>query len=205
MDRSELPVKSKTGIVVIASSTGGPGALLKVLPELPADFPYPVVIVQHMWVGFTSHFAKALGEKCALPVVEAEYGARVVPGHIYIAPAGKHLRIRHIPAAHIMELTNDPQRNGVRPSADYLFESLVQTNFDHVIAVVLTGMGCDGTEGIVTLSKHKKVTVIAQDEETSVVDGMPGSVRKAIPDCRVLPIEEIGEDIKAEIRKLMEG
>ena len=197
----QIPEQLHNGIVAIASSTGGPGALLKVLPELPADFPYPVLVVQHMWVGFTSHFAKALGEKCPMPVVEAEDGLRIRPGTIYIAPAGQHLRVKHIPGGHITHLSSEPPREGVRPSANILFESIAESGYTDVVAVVLTGMGADGTAGIKALKEKKKVTVIAQNEETSVINGMPGSIRRNFPECIVLPIEQIG----GEIRKNMEG
>ena len=201
VEKERNNVQQKNGIVAIASSTGGPGALLQVLPEFPAGFPYPVVVVQHMWVGFTSHFAKALSEKCRMPVIEAEDGQRIRPGIIYIAPAGQHLRVKHIPGGHITQLSFEPPREGVRPSANILFESIAESNYDYVVATVLTGMGSDGTAGIKALREKKKVTVIAQNEETSVINGMPGSIRKNIPDCIVLPIEQIG----GEIRKHMEG
>ena len=186
---------SYTKIVCVASSTGGPAALMNLLPSLPEDFPVPVVVVQHIWSGFTTPLAEDLDKKCVLPVCLAEEGMTVTPGKIYIAPTGKHLKIRKVPAHHIFELSDEGPRGGVRPSADVLFESLINSAYRQITAVVLTGMGTDATEGILKLSEKKKVDVIAQDEKTSVVFGMPGSIREKYPQCLVLPIDKIADEL----------
>ena len=187
--------KNQTALVVIASSTGGPGALSRILPKLPESFPLPVVVVQHIWPGFTAGLSDSLKEKCSLPVSEAGDGERVLPGHIYLAPSEYHITIKKIPAGHhAFDLKKD-ETGGPRPKADILLQSLANSGYDRIIAVVLTGMGSDGTYGLLELSAKKNISLIVQDEASSVVYGMPGSARKAFENSTELPLDEIAEEL----------
>ncbi len=165
-------------IVAIACSTGGPRALMEVIPKLPQDFPVPVVVVQHMPDGFTETLANRLDSVSALKVSEASEGDVLKPGHVYIAKAGKHMKITHNGNENRIHLSEEDYREGVRPCANYMYESLAKCGYDEVICVVLTGMGADGTAGIEYLQKHKKIRIIIQNKESCVVYGMPGSIEK---------------------------
>ena len=184
-------------IVAIASSTGGPAALMHILPKLPKDFPYPVVVVQHIWPGFTTGLTDSLKEKCPLPVESAAEGERLLPGYIYVAPSEHHIKVKKMPAHHhIFEYADSEQKKGsARPCADILFESLGTSYYEKVICVVLTGMGNDATKGIQSLLEKKDYSVIVQDEESSVVYGMPGSVLENIPGCEVVELDRIAEHV----------
>lgn len=172
-------INGKCGkIVAIACSTGGPRALLEVIPKLPKDFSVPVVIVQHMPDGFTETLANRLDSLSVLPVTEASEGDVLKPGHVYIAKAGKHMKIVRSGNEHRIHLTEEEYREGVRPCANYMYESLADCGYYEVVCVVLTGMGADGTEGIEYLQKHKKIKIIIENKESCVVYGMPGSIEK---------------------------
>ena len=189
----------KNGLICIASSTGGPAVLLQILPKLPADLCVPVIVVQHIWPGFTKGLADNLNEKCILPVSKAKDGEVILPGHIYIAPAEYHLLVKKIPAHHIFHLQKAGEKE-VRPRADVLFESLSDSAYPNITAVILTGMGTDATEGIKTLSAKKKVRIYAQNEKSCVVNGMPASIRRAFPDALSLPPEKIADSLCALYR-----
>lgn len=169
---ADAPPSSRGGPVIIGSSTGGPGALSALFSELAADFPRPIVVIQHMPPGFTASLAARLDGLSALTVAEAVDGDTPTPGRAWIAPGGRHVvfdkrgRIR---------LSDAPPHLGVRPAVDLALESAVDVWDDDVIAVILTGMGVDGARGA---RKLKRVggKVLAQDEETSVVYGMPRAV-----------------------------
>lgn len=182
-------------IVAIASSTGGPKALQTLLPMLPADLSVPVLIVQHMPAGFTQSLAQRLDELSQIHVKEAQDGEALVPGTVYIAKGGLHMEVRMVGARTMIALKDGPTREGVRPCANFMYESLAETDYESIACVVLTGMGADGTEGIMNLSKEKQVTVIAQDQATSVVYGMPRSIfNTGIVDW-VEPIGQVAEAI----------
>ena len=183
------------GLICIASSTGGPAVLFRILPKLPENLSVPVIVVQHIWPGFTKGLADNLNEKCRLPVSKAKDGEVILPGHIYVAPAEYHLLVKKIPAHHIFQLKETDNHGEVKPRADYLFESLADSAYDPVTAVVLTGMGNDGTQGITKLSEKKKVRIFVQDENSCVVNGMPASIRKAFPNSLVLPPEKIADSL----------
>ncbi len=155
--------------VLIASSTGGPGTLDQLLSALPAGLPAAFAITQHMPRGFTRSLAARLDSTCALKVIEAEEGTVLRPGTIAFAPGDYHMVIG---PQGIVHLSQDPPKWGVRPAADYMMESAAQNLHCPLVGVVLTGMGCDGAEGLVAL-KASNATVIAQDEESSVIYGMP--------------------------------
>jgi two-component system chemotaxis response regulator CheB len=185
-------------LVLIASSTGGPRALSIVLPDLCRRIDLPIFIVQHMATPFTQSLAASLDRQCGHKVIEAIDGDTVRPGTVYIAPGGKHLVLRGSAGNIITSLNEQPPENGCRPAADVLFRSAAAIPDATAVAVVLTGMMCDGTRGLGPL-KRAGAHVIAQDEATSVVWGMPGSaVASGLVD-EVLPLEQIAAAIGAAI------
>jgi two-component system chemotaxis response regulator CheB len=181
-------------MVAVAASTGGPGALAELFTRLP-PLRVPVVVVQHMPSGFTRSLARRLDEAGRMPVEEAEDGAQPQPGVAYVAPGGKQLRLHQGRWAVL-----DPRPTDVlKPCADVTFAAVAET-YSPVLAVVLTGMGKDGLEGCRQI-KRAGGRVIAQNEETSVVYGMPRAVVEAGVADYVLPLERIPE----EIVRLVEG
>lgn len=186
-------------IVAIASSTGGPKALQSFIPLLPANLDAPVVLVQHMPEGFTSVLSKNLNEVSQIEVSEAQNGEILTQGHVFLAPGGHHMKVERVGKQHRIKLTDEPPREGVRPSANYMFESLIDSFFDEIICVVLTGMGADGTVGIKNLKEYKKVEVFAQDEESSVVYGMPKAVVKAGLAAEASSLESIAKKITESV------
>lgn len=196
---TEMP--SKAGnytIVAIASSTGGPRALQSILPNIPKDFDAPILVVQHMPDGFTKTLAERLDCLSQIKVCEAENGMTIEKGCAYIAKAGLHMQVAKKNHKMVLKLTDEPPREGVKPCADYMYESLADSLYDKVISVVLTGMGSDGTVGIQTLSKAKETCVIAQDEKSCVVYGMPGSIVKNNIECKCVPLKNIVKEIIKE-------
>tara|TARA_R110002153_G_scaffold25502_7_gene80824 strand:- start:13182 stop:14294 length:1113 start_codon:yes stop_codon:yes gene_type:complete len=166
--------------LAIGTSTGGPVALQKILTELPSNFPIPVVLVQHMPGTFTQAFAKRLHELCAVTVKEAVHGERLTPGVCYLAPGGKQMTIEGR-AGNATVTISEPERfpdTAYKPSVDVTFDSVAQVYAGNVLAVILTGMGADGREGCKTL-KAKGAKIWAQDEQSSVVYGMPQAVTVA--------------------------
>jgi len=180
-------------LVVIGTSTGGPNALAEVLPCLPAHFPAPVLIVQHMPPIFTAMLAERLNARSAIPVREAVDGAPVRPGEAWIAPGDFHMAIAGDPFRRFLRLNRDPPENSCRPAVDVLFRSAA-AHGPGVLAVVLTGMGEDGFRGSRAIDERGGL-VIAQDEATSVVWGMPGYVARSGLASRVLPIGQVGPAI----------
>lgn len=161
-------------IVAIGTSTGGPKALLNVLKGIPERFSAPIVIVQHMPAGFTKSLADRLDHSTAIQVKEAEHGEILQNSCAYIAPGDYHMEVRQIGTALVINLNQEQKINGHRPSVDVLFESLAVIPKLNKIAVILTGMGSDGSKGIRQLKKSDpKTIIIAEDKETSVVYGMP--------------------------------
>ena len=187
-------------VVVVGASTGGPRALAAALGKLPAEFPLPIVVVQHMPAEMSEFFAAGLGVNCELPVRIASEGAPATPGAVWVAPGGAHLRLVSDGARARFRLDPGPEVNGCRPSVDPLFQSAAQVFGPGVLAVVLTGMGQDGLEGARAVSAaHGRVLV--QDEASSVVWGMPGAIARAGLAHAVLPIAEIGDDILARANR----
>lgn len=160
-------------IVCIGTSTGGPRALQTVLTKLPADMNVPIVIVQHMPPGFTKSLANRLDSLSKIKVKEAENGEILQKGIAYIAPGGFHLLIRKTAAGLAVQLEQTELRNGHRPSVDVMFESLSLLNDYAKVAVIMTGMGSDGTQGLIQLGKSGKLKAVAESQETSIVFGMP--------------------------------
>lgn len=183
-------------IVAIASSTGGPKALQSVIPLLPKNLQAPVLIVQHMPKGFTASLAERLNSLSELEVHEAAEGDVLENGHVYLAMGGRHMNVVTSPTGkYTIHYTDGPAREGVRPCANYMYESLIDSKFDEVVCVVMTGMGADGTQGIKNLKDKKKIQVIAQEEESCAVYGMPRCVVIAGLSDRVVPLDQIAQEI----------
>ncbi len=185
-------VNKTYSLVAIAASTGGPVALQKVLSVLPANFPIPIVIVQHMPATFTTAFAERLNSLCNITVVEGKDGDVLNPGTALLAPGGKQLMVSR--NNRIKVLPGDERLN-YKPSADVTFGSAANAYSDKVLAVVLTGMGSDGCEGA-KLLKQRGSNVWAQDENSSVIYGMPMAIAKADLADEVLPLTQVGERLK---------
>jgi two-component system chemotaxis response regulator CheB len=182
-------------VIALASSTGGPKALQSVVPRLPKNLNAPMVLVQHMPAGFTKSLAERLDSLGDITVTEAQEGDVLEKGHVYIAMGGKHMNVVTERGRCHIHYTDEPTREGVKPCANYMFESLEDSPFDEVLCVVMTGMGCDGTEGIENLKKSRKTHVIAQEESTCAVYGMPRSiVQKNLAD-QVVKLDAIAEEI----------
>lgn len=187
-------------LVVIVSSTGGPKALQSVIPYLMKELTCSVVIVQHMPEGFTFSLAQRLNEMSLIDVKEAENGDILKNGVAYIAKGGSHLKFSKSEIRHMkLAISDDPPRGGLKPCADIMYESLVESDFDEIICVVLTGMGGDGTAGIRKLKEKKKIYVIAQDQGTSTVYGMPKVVAEAGLVDEVVPLERIAVAIQKNL------
>lgn len=182
-------------IVAIACSTGGPRALQKVIPKLPKELDVPILIVQHMPTGFTASLAQRLDEMSQLSVEEAAEGTPVLGSHVYVAKGGKHLKVREKDKNVTLNLTNEGVREGVKPCANYMYESLIDSPYEEIICVVMTGMGSDGTEGIANLKIAKKVKVITQDEKSCTVYGMPKNVVKAGLSDETVSLDELADTI----------
>ena len=183
-------------VVAIASSTGGPKALQSVIPRLPAQLDAPVLIVQHMPKGFTASLAERLNSLSGLNVKEAAEGDELKAGTVYIAMGGMHMNVVTSPAGRTtIHYSDEPSREGVKPCANYMYESLADCKYDKVICVVMTGMGADGTVGIKNLEAKKSIHVIAQNQETCAVYGMPKSVVNAGISDQVVALEQIAQEI----------
>ncbi|MBF0509181.1 MAG: chemotaxis response regulator protein-glutamate methylesterase [Deltaproteobacteria bacterium] len=177
--------------VIIGVSTGGPRALSAIMPELSNTVDLPIFIVQHMPPTFTQSLAESLNNKCRHQVIEGRHNDIVDNGWAYIAPGGRHMLVRKNTLGQVMTTINDqPPENGCRPSVDVLFRSAAAAYGGDVVAIILTGMGNDGTKSLGPL-KRAGAYVIAQDEATSVVWGMPGSAVASGQVDDVLPLDKI--------------
>lgn len=185
--------------LVVAASTGGPKALESLLPDLRRHTGLPILIVQHMPAGFTHSLAESLSRQSS-GTVEAQGEEQVVPGGIYIAPGGKHLLLRQVRGQLLTAINEQPPENGCRPSADVLFRSAAAALPGQLVAIVLTGMGRDGTAGLGAV-KRAGGYVIAQDEASSVVWGMPGSAVEAGLADDVLPLGEIAAAVASLVSR----
>ena len=181
-------------VVAIGVSTGGPNALAEVLPRLPGDFPVPIVIVQHMPPVFTRFLADRLSAASQLTVREAEEGARLVPGTVWVGSGNFHMVLRKDAEGVRVVLNQDPPENSCRPAVDPLFRSVAQCYGERVLGVVLTGMGYDGLRGASEIRRAGGV-MIAQDEATSVVWGMPGALVQNGQADLVLPLARIAPEL----------
>jgi two-component system chemotaxis response regulator CheB len=192
-------------VLVVGSSTGGPEALARVVPQLPASLPVPVLLVQHMPPVFTSQFAQRLDRLSALRVVEATDGTPLVAGTVHLAPGDQHLVIRTDRSGQpVTALNQDPPENFCRPAVDPLFRSSVATYGGAVLAVVLTGMGSDGRKGAGEI-RAAGGTVLVQDQATSVVWGMPGAIAQAGFADEVLALDRMAEAISRHLSATTAG
>lgn len=190
----------KPEMVLIGVSTGGPAALGQLLPALPADLGIPILVVQHMPAMFTRSLAESLDSRCALQIREAVEGEVVVKNNVYIAPGGKQMKlVAGANGARLVKITDDPPENNCRPAVDYLFRSVANSFSGQAMAIILTGMGSDGTKGLRMLRRHKCLT-IAQDEESCVVYGMPKSAVEADAVDVSLPLDQIAGRIISTLR-----
>ncbi len=186
--------------ILIGVSTGGPKALLTMLPRLTQLVRLPIIIVQHMPPKFTASLAESLGRVCGHQVHEAVDGQAIEAGHVYIAPGGQHLVVRRLLTGAVVCGVNDnPPENGLRPNVDVMFRSAAQVWGGNVVAVILTGMGSDGAKGLAPL-KRAGAPVVVQDEATSIVWGMPGAAVAAGLADQVLPLEAIPDAIARAAR-----
>jgi len=186
--------KEKPKVLVIGVSTGGPTALGSILPTLPADYPLPVLVVQHMPPLFTRLLAERLDSTCKLRVEEATQDRAVEPGRILIAPGDFHMKLTNNGNGVRVFLDQSPRQNSCRPAVDVLFASAGEIYGGAAVAVILTGMGQDGLRGVEIL-RARGASVLAQDEATSVVWGMPGAIVSAGLADRVLPLDEVVPEI----------
>jgi two-component system chemotaxis response regulator CheB len=186
--------------VVVAVSTGGPTALAEVLPAFVPEARVPVIVVQHMPAFFTAQLAERLAKTRGLPVREAVDGELVRPGEVLLAPGGRHLELVGDAAQPRVRLTDAPPENSCRPSADVLFRSAVRLWGEGTLGVVLTGMGRDGLAGARAIAAAGG-GVIAQDEFTSVVWGMPGEVVRAGLADAVLPLAQVGVEVALRLKR----
>jgi two-component system chemotaxis response regulator CheB len=187
-------LKLRPKVVAIGVSTGGPTALGAILPSFPASFPLPILLVQHMPPLFTRLLAERLNANCQVKVEEASQGDLVEPGKILIAPGDFHMKVVSKADGVRVFLDQSPQQNSCRPAVDALFASIGEVYGGAVLAVILTGMGQDGLHGVEILSA-RGARVLAQDEASSVVWGMPGAVVNAGLADRVLPLDQVVPEI----------
>ncbi len=187
--------KKQYEAVLIGVSTGGPKALNTLLSSIPATFPVPIIVVLHMPKTFTSAMAGELNRKSLLAAQVSQDGMECTKGNIYLAQGGEHLTVEKGTRNRlILRSVDTPPENGCKPSVDVLFRSAVSVFNGHVLPIILTGMGHDGTKGLAELKKDS-VYVIAQDKDSSVVWGMPGSAVKAGYVDEVLPLQKIASRI----------
>ncbi|WP_458788046.1 protein-glutamate methylesterase/protein-glutamine glutaminase [Vallitalea sediminicola] len=190
----------KNKVVAIGCSTGGPRALQYVLPYLPSNLDAGIIIVQHMPAGFTKSLADRLNQLSDIHIKEAEDGDVIVNGTAYIAPGNCHIKVIQDKNCNlIVKLSKDDPLRGHRPAVDVMMNSLVDINIKDLTGVIMTGMGSDGTEGLDNLKKSQQIHIIAQNEETCVVYGMPKAVvAKGIAD-EIVPLESISDSILKKV------
>ena len=200
---SGSPVHRASGVVPriigVASSTGGPNALVRVFSDLPRDFRLPIVVAQHMPPVFTTMLAERLARAANRPAHEATDGMRVEDGHIYVAPGDHHMTVATAEGRTVLHLNQEPQENFCRPSADPLFRSMARVFGPAQWAVVLTGMGHDGLAGVRAIAEVGG-RVIAQDRDSCVVWGMPRAVTEAGLAHDVLALDRIGAHLGSSVR-----
>jgi two-component system chemotaxis response regulator CheB len=195
---SESTAQSRVEIVVIGVSTGGPNALMQLLPEIPADFPVPIVVVQHMPPLFTRFLAERLTKVCKLNVREAAHGDKIEAGTIWIAPGDHHLEMERTARDVVVRLNQGPLENSCRPAVDPTFRSAVECYGSRVLGIIMTGMGHDGLQGSRCIYDGGG-QILAQDEKSSVVWGMPRFVvEEGLPD-EVLPLDRMAAAIRHRV------
>ena len=200
-NHSKAPAgKGTRKLVALACSTGGPKALQYVVPFLPANLDAPVLIVQHMPEGFTSSLSKRLDELSKITVKEASDGDVLKKGVVYIAKGGSQMRLAEKSRSeHVVTVRKEAARNGLKPCADIMYESLMETSLDEITCVVMTGMCADGTQGIRQLEKTNKVYVIGQDAESCTVYGMPKAIAETGAVDEVVTLKGIADAITKHV------
>ncbi|MGA2058830.1 MAG: chemotaxis response regulator protein-glutamate methylesterase [Thermoguttaceae bacterium] len=184
----------KPEVVALGISTGGPASLTRMLPQLPVNLGVPILIVQHMPPVFTKSLADDLNRRCALRVCEACDGQPLSPGNVLIAPGGKQMKVERADGHVAVHITDDPPENSCKPSVDYLFRSVSEIYGKKAVGVIMTGMGNDGARGCQEM-KRQGAAIIAQDEATCVIFGMPkGPIEEGIADI-VAPLDNIALEI----------
>lgn len=186
-------------IIALGASTGGTKALEEVLIRLPAHCP-PIVFCQHMPAGFTAPFAQRLNSICQVEVKEGASGEALQPGTAYLAPGDQHMEIHRSGGVFRIQLNQGERIHYQRPAVEPLFQSLAEINPKHTVAAILTGMGADGARGLLDLKMAGAYT-IAQNEETSVVWGMPGAAVRLNAACKILPLHQIAQGLLNNIKK----
>lgn len=194
------PKPGPIDIVCIGTSTGGPNALAEVFSGLPANFPTPIVIVQHMPPLFTAMLAERLGANSSVPCHEGAEGMPVESGHAYLAPGGRHMELQRHGTRVVIHLHEGPPENSCRPAVDVLFRSVASIYGASSLGVVMTGMGQDGLRGC-EIIREQGGHVVVQDEGSSVVWGMPGYVARAGYAHRILPLKQIATEITHRVRE----
>lgn len=188
------PVQRRIDLVAIGTSTGGPNALAELIPQLPKDFPVPVLVVQHMPALFTRMLAERLDSRSALMVREGQSGLKLDPGMVCVAPGDFHMTVARKGLDLILELNQEQPENSCRPAVDVLFRSVARNYGPHALGIVLTGMGFDGAKGAKAIWDAGG-EVIVQDENSSVVWGMPGAVVAAGATDQVFSLARMPQEI----------
>ena len=196
---TRTPLIQRADILAIGVSTGGPNALAELFPTLPSDLPVPIVLVQHMPPFFTKLLAERLTSKSPLDIQEGKAGEKLVPGKAWIAPGDYHMVLEQKADGVYLKTNQDPQENSCRPAVDPLFRSVAEIYGAKTLSVILTGMGQDGLIGCEHV-KDAGGQVIVQDEESSVVWGMPGFVARAGLADEILPLNQIGQKIISKLK-----
>lgn len=192
------PYTCRIEIVAIGTSTGGPNALAELFPAIPRDFPVPIVTVQHMPPIFTRLLAERLTSHSQIQVEEGRDGGPLVPGHAWIAPGNYHMTVRRTTLRPHIDINQDPPEHSCRPAVDVLFRSVADAYGPSVLAVVMTGMGSDGVLGAQRI-REAGGEVLVQDEESSVVWGMPGLTYNAGHADAVYPLKKLGPEITRRV------
>lgn len=198
-----ITIKSTEKIIAIGASTGGTEAIKTFLMQLPANCP-AVVITQHMPSGFTTKFASRLNGLCAMTVKEVKDGERILPGHAYLAPGDFHLHIERSGADYMAHLSDGERVSGHKPSVDVMFASLAECAAVNTVAMIMTGMGKDGAQGMKTLFDSGAYT-LAQDEATCVVYGMPKEAVRLGGVSRVCELESLAPAVLEHLTQVQAG
>jgi two-component system chemotaxis response regulator CheB len=197
----DTPALFRPDCLAIGSSTGGPQALFKVFQMMGKVTNLPVFVTQHMPATFTTILAEHLAQACGMPAAEAKDGEPVIPGRIYVAPGDFHMTVQVEGGRKVLRLDKNPPENFCRPAVDPMLRSLAKAYGGKVLAVILTGMGQDGLKGGQALAAAGGV-IAAQDEATSIVWGMPGSVASGGLCSAVLPLSDIGPYVRKAISRM---
>lgn len=188
----------KYQLTAIGTSTGGPVALQKILTAIPANYPHPIILVQHMPATFTAAFAARLNNLCKIQVKEAQDGDVLKPGCAYLAPGGLQMMVDGRPGSSRLKILDGGERMNYKPCVDVTFGSAAKVYGDKVLSMILTGMGADGREGCRML-KAAGATIWSQDEQSCVVYGMPQAIDKAGLSSESLPLERVAERMLVEV------